>query len=1133
MTFLISALLFVRFTLPYDERVYFDADGEFVVHARYFQGTLVGIDTVKTIDDFISSGFESYNRGLLFKKLQQDIAKSTGYASKGLFGIFEVPLPKGGFSDFMGETGKLDVGGYVKITMGGSETFVSNVPGISRPSLWPELEMNQEMAINLDGHVGDRVKVFIDHNSERINENQNKITVTYKGREDEIIQEIEGGDTELKIPATTYTGDIPSHSGLFGIRSKAKFGPLDITAIASNEQTQHQEIDIDGNVQAQADTIWAREYQKRRFFWLGTTETIIPESLQVYIDDNNFQNNTTSGITRYGIAYADTNNDNVIPDDTLQSQIGHYTLKYLEQDYVFIPGSNIIELRYGLQKDVEVLAVKYSVLRDGVTFNVGALIDTTLILKLICPRSPDTSSVTWRYELRNYYQIVSPGSRLDSLRIFYITPGGQHRDRNAAGDTYLELLGLDQDKDGRIDDYFGAYGFDAGRGLLIFSDSLPFASAVLDDPDDEIYENPYYMQGRGKYYLYRKTVEVRPVFTLPLNAIDVTVYVDGVLQKEGVDYYINYDKGELEFKKVLPPTARVKIHAEYAPFFSAAQKSLVGMRASMRPFGDASLGSSFFYRSESFPTDRIRLREEPFSRLIWEADLALPQNLPFLTSVVDWLPLVETERESKLNLNVEAAYSISDLNSKGEAYLDDLESSTIISREVSIIRTDWVQSSRPAGKLNEDFVTQRLIWYNPRGDEILTASDIYLNPLDPNETAHVLKVIFTPDDLSSFGGLMQYMYSENFDDCENLEVIIKGNYGRMHVDLAQELSEDQLRRNSAGALVGIGTLEDEDRDRNGSWNNRTEDTGLDGIFGRDSDNVPGDDGNDDYVDGDYTGGINGTEGNNMWDTEDLDRNGILNVDNIYYSYTFDLDSTRFLVENAGLQEGWKMFRIPIQDSLATDTVLGVPDWRSIRYVRVWWDSVPAAETLLIYRLVATGSRWKNHGVKGDLSTWDSTEVFTLTPVNTRTHSYYQSPFALERDPLTGQVRSEGALEMRLENIREGHACVTRRQTDDNEDYRAYDTLVFYLNALNSNPLVSMRIGSDSLNYYEYTTEFNNCLAVSGGNGWRTFSISMAQFTDLKQLTQGRGMISDNGYTVMGNPSLSVNQFLEISITNQN
>ncbi len=1136
MTFLLSIFVFTQFTTPYDELIFVDAGGDFVIYTRYFQGTLLSIDTVKTISDFLSSGFYERNRSLLLSELAQDMVQSGGYGNQGLFGTFEIPLPKGGFSDFMGETGKLDVGGHVKITLGGSETFVSNVPGAVQPSLWPELEMNQEMVIKLDGQVGDRVRVFIDHNSERINESQNKITVTYMGREDEIIQEIEGGDTELRIPATSYTGDIPSHRGLFGIKSSAKFGPLDIVAIASNEQTQHQEIDIEGIVQAQADTVWSRYYEKRRFFWLGTYDLIDQQSLEIYIDDNNYQNNNTSGWTRFGVAYADTNGDDIIPDDTLQSEVGYYTLHYLHDDYVFLPGLNIIELTYGLQKDVEVLGVKYNVVDSAgnVIRTVGSFVNDTLMLKLICPKSPDTSSATWDLELKNYYQIVAPGTRLDSLRIFYITTGGQHMDRDNAGTTYLELLRLDQNSDGVVDDYsLGGYGFDPGRGLIIFPDPLPFASDTLDDRDLEIYRNPYYMQGRGKYYLYKKTIEARPIFDLPLNVIDVTVYVDGVEQTEGTDYYVNFDEMKLEFKKVLPPTANVKIHAEYSPFFSAAQKSLIGMRATLRPFGDVSLGSSFFYRTESYPTDRVRLREEPFNRMVWEGDFAVPQPLPFLTKVVDWLPLVETEAESRLNVNFEGAFSFSNLNSEGEVFLDDLESATIVTNNVPITWIDWVQSSPPVGLDINDFASAPVVWFNPRGNERLQADDIYVDPLDPNEIADVLKVVFTPDNLSSFAGLMQFIYSENFEDCENLELIIKGGGGRIHIDLAQEMREDQLRRNRNGDLVGTGTLQDEDVDRNGTWTESTEDTGLDGVFGVDDDNVPGDDGNDDYDENDLTGGINGTERNRLWSTEDIDRNGILNSDNIYYSYSISLDSDSFLVPDAGLQPGWKMFRIPIKDSLTQDTVFGQPDWRRIQYVRIWLDGFAQAETLSIYRLYAAGSRWKNLGIKGDLSTSDPSETFTVTPVNTKTHSYYVSPYGVERDPITGQLKSEGALELLLENIKGGHTCVTRRNTDDNEDYRAYDTLTFYLNARQSNPLISFRIGRDSLNYYEYSTEFNNGELILAGNGWRLFSVSMQRFLDLKQETQGQGTNSDSFYTVVGNPSLSINQFFELAVTNQN
>jgi len=1133
MNFILSFILISQLVTPCETKVFLDADGKFLIFALYYGDELISIDSVKNVDEYFQEGIIEHNRSLLLNELKKDLVQQGGYASKGLIGTFEIPLPKGGFSDFMGETGKLDVGGHVKITLGGSKQFLSNETQQGGMGWFPELEMKQEMVVKLDGQVGDRMRVFIDHNSERINESQNKITVTYHGREDEIIQEIEGGDTQLSIPATTYTGDIPSHQGLFGIKSTAKFGPLDLVAIASKEQTQTQEIEIEGSTQAQYDTIWAKYYERRRFFYLGTDDSII--NLQVFVDDKNVQNNNTEGnITFHGTAYLDVNDDN-IPDDTTEYEEGDFTLKRegLSDFYLFVPGANIIELNYNLPEGY-VLGVWY------VKKNTSGVIDTvgvinwenpedTIQLKLICPQYSDTSSYTWHYEQKNYYQIVSPGSRLDSLRIYYIASGGEHRDRQ--NDVpFIELLGLDQSpKDGLVDEN---RVFFSGRGLLIFPKSEPFAdSSVLDEPDPQIYNDPY-MVGTGKYYIYAKTTEAKPVYTLPENVEKVWVYVDEVLQDSIKDYHVDYESGKLEFKKPILPTQKVRIKVEYSPFFSAAEKSLVGLRGSMRPFGDAALGSSFFYRTESYPAEHVRLREEPFNRMVWEVDFNYPQKLPFITRLVDRLPLVETETPSQLNINFEGAYSFSNLNAKGEVFLDDLESSTIISNDVSINRSSWVLCSKPVGLEDSNFVKKRIIWFNPRNEERLQASDIYEEPLDPNEIADVLKIIFTPDDTLSFGGLTQYIYGENFSDVENLELIIKGKGGRIHVDFAQEISEDQLRRDKNGVLVGLGTKEDEDKDMNGVWTQNDEDTGLDGVYGNDEDDIAGDDGNDDYEDYGYSGTINGTEGNKLWDTEDIDRDGGLNSKNEYYSYSIDLDdtsSTGYLIKESGLRDDWKMFRVAIKDS-TWDLVVGQPDWHNIKYVRIWFDGFSSTETLLIYKISATGSRWKNYGIIGDKTGPGPDEVFTLTPVNTKTHTYYKSPYPTETDEF-GQAKTEGGLEFRLENIQQGHVCVAHRQTDDNEDYRAYDTLTFYFQAKHSNPLISIRLGSDSLNYYEYTTEYNN--GTIGYNNYRLFKVSMQRFLELKkQKVNPADTISDSVHTVVGNPSLSKNQFLEIRIRNQ-
>lgn len=1144
MSFLFLSALFLQLggSSLYESRVFINPEGDFLIYARYVRGELITIDSVVPLSDYLSRHRQNRNRFLLLKELQKDwLQKGGTYGSKGLIGTFEIPLPKGGFSDFMGESGKLDVGGYVKMTMGGSRTFVTSPTQLNQPrqSLWPELEMKQEMAINLDGQVGDRIKVFIDHNSERVDETENKITITYKGREDEILQEIEGGDTQLSIPATTYTGDIPSHRGLFGIKSQARLGPMDIVGIASREQSETQELVIEGSVQADTSRKWNLDYEKRRIFWLGTNDTLVQGSLEIYVDDNISQNNQDN-LTWWGYAFVDVNDDNIpdMPGDTAK---GWYTYKVPGDFYQFLPGNNTVRLNASLYLNQDVLGVIYKKVVAGETLTVGRAPDTlgdTIQLKLICPRNEVTpSSPLWYYELKNYYQVVNPGSRLDSLRIYRRKPNGEITDLDDNNIPFIQRLGLDSfPQDGVIDEY---RVYDPGQGLLIFPEPLPFISERLPEPDSGIYLNPYHYQGEPKYYLFKKTVEAKPVYEIPANAQRVWVWVDDIPQDSLADYHVDYSERKIEFRKPIAPTSRVRIKVEYTPIFSMAQKSLVGLRASMKTLGDGTLGTSFFYRTESYLAEHVRVKEEPFSRMVWETDFALPESLPFLTSVIDWLPLIQTETQSRLNLNFEGAYSYTNLNSRRAAYLDDLESSTIINNEIQVNRTSWVQSSMPVGQHPDRFARNRLIWYNPPDTARLQVKDIYADSPDPNEDADVLKIIFQPDSSRSFAGLTQYLYSEDFSECENLELIIRGKNGRIHFDVAQEISEDQLRRNRSGLLQPTGTLEDEDRTSpRGTWYQGTEDTGLDGIFGKDGANIAGDDGNDDYQGTDLSGGINGTENNNIWDTEDIDRNSVLNTENRYYSFSLELDSARFRVNNAGLRNGWSMFHVPIKDTTARDTTVGTtPDWRNIKYLRIWLDGFAQTETLLIYKLNFTGSRWKNLGITGDSASLDNSEKFTLTPVNTRNNSYYKPPYELEKD-IFGKLKTEGGLEFTLDSIRPNHYCIARRRTEQSEDYRGYDTLTFYLRALSltSNPEIAIRLGSDSFNFYEYRTLYNQAGEL-GYNDYRLYRVPLQTFLNLKnRKRQSSGMITldtitDGAYTVAGNPSLSSNQFFEVRIAN--
>jgi cell surface protein SprA len=95
--------------------------------------------------------------------------------------------------------------------------------------------------------------------------------------------------------------------------------------------------------------------------------------------------------------------------------------------------------------------------------------------------------------------------------------------------------------------------------------------------------------------------------------------------------------------------------------------------------------------------------------------------------------------------------------------------------------------------------------------------------------------------------------------------------------------------------------------------------------------------------GDYSR-LNGVEGNAaiinsgiIPDTEDLNRNGLIDLTNNYYEYTVSLDTTDALQKNPHIVDGghnnWYLFRIPID---SYDRTVGYPSFENAEFMRIWF-----------------------------------------------------------------------------------------------------------------------------------------------------------------------------------------------------
>ena len=261
----------------------------------------------------------------------------------------------------------------------------------------------------------------------------------------------------------------------------------------------------------------------------------------------------------------------------------------------------------------------------------------------------------------------------------------------------------------------------------------------------------------------------------------------------------------------------------------------------------------------------------------------------------------------------------------------------------------------------------KLVWYNPW--QQVAIKEIFPNKDVNTRTGTMTNVLVLkrikdsnhPPEPSVFewwSGITTSLPTSNYNHSEtkSIEMLIKGENGRIHFDLGL-ISEDAIPN---------GTLDTEDiaGGRANGILDAGEDVGLDGVPGKDGTNsVEKFDDDWDYAfkSDDYSS-INGTEGNGSGskidvdfipDTEDINRNGVLDTRNDYFKYSFTLgrdhpDFSEFVVGGQDNPYGWRFYRIPIDRA---SKKIGNPDLARIEFVRIWVEGLDIGNEIDIASIV--------------------------------------------------------------------------------------------------------------------------------------------------------------------------------------
>ena len=126
-------------------------------------------------------------------------------------------------------------------------------------------DFNQQIQLNVVGHIGEKLKITTSYNTEATFDFENQFKIEYTGYEDEIIQKIEAGNVSLPLKGQLITGS----QTLFGIKTQLRFGRMTVTSVLSQEKGEKKEINVQGGAQIQKFEKEASDYEENKHYFLS------------------------------------------------------------------------------------------------------------------------------------------------------------------------------------------------------------------------------------------------------------------------------------------------------------------------------------------------------------------------------------------------------------------------------------------------------------------------------------------------------------------------------------------------------------------------------------------------------------------------------------------------------------------------------------------------------------------------------------------------------------------------------------------------------------------------------------------------------------------------------------------------
>ncbi len=158
--------------------------------------------------------------------------------------------------------------GNIDLTFGVDFQRVQNPNLTLRQQKQGGFDFDMAIQMSATGQIGEKLKLGFNYNTQATFDFENQMKLEYASdnfSEDEIIKKIEAGHVSLPLRGTLIQGA----QSLFGLKTELQFGKLRLTALASQQKSQRENITIQGGAQLQEFEVTADQYDENRHFFLS------------------------------------------------------------------------------------------------------------------------------------------------------------------------------------------------------------------------------------------------------------------------------------------------------------------------------------------------------------------------------------------------------------------------------------------------------------------------------------------------------------------------------------------------------------------------------------------------------------------------------------------------------------------------------------------------------------------------------------------------------------------------------------------------------------------------------------------------------------------------------------------------